>query len=59
MSRSCLLELLFVNTYTLSAKDIDKRWRVVDAEGQARGKGVGIGHAKTSCAVGLGLWQQG
>ena len=38
MSRSCLLELLFVNTYTLSAKDIDKRWRVVDAEGQALGR---------------------
>ena len=33
-----LLELAFVNTYTLSAKDIDKRWRVVDAEGQALGR---------------------
>ena len=38
MSRSCLLELLFVNTYTLSAKDIEKRWRVVDADGQALGR---------------------
>ena len=27
-----------MNTYTLSAKDIDKRWRVVDAEGQALGR---------------------
>jgi large subunit ribosomal protein L13 len=27
-----------VKTYTLSAKDIDKRWRVYDAEGQALGR---------------------
>ncbi len=27
-----------MNTYTLSSKDIDKRWRVVDAEGQALGR---------------------
>jgi large subunit ribosomal protein L13 len=27
-----------VKTYTLSAKDIDKRWRVVDAEGIALGR---------------------
>ena len=27
-----------MKTYTLSAKDIDKRWRVVDAEGQALGR---------------------
>jgi large subunit ribosomal protein L13 len=27
-----------VKTYTLSSKDIDKRWRVVDAEGQTLGR---------------------
>jgi large subunit ribosomal protein L13 len=27
-----------VKTYTLSSKDIDKRWRVVDAEGVALGR---------------------
>jgi large subunit ribosomal protein L13 len=27
-----------VKTYTLSSKDIDKRWRVVDAEGMALGR---------------------
>ncbi|HEX5369205.1 MAG TPA: 50S ribosomal protein L13, partial [Dehalococcoidia bacterium] len=27
-----------MKTYTLRAKDIDKRWRVVDAEGRALGR---------------------
>jgi len=30
--------LKFVKTFTLSGKDIDKKWRVVDAEGQALGR---------------------
>jgi large subunit ribosomal protein L13 len=30
--------LSFVKTYTLKAKDIDKRWRVFDAEGQPLGR---------------------
>jgi large subunit ribosomal protein L13 len=30
--------LTFVKTYTLKARDIDKRWRVVDAEGVSLGR---------------------
>ena len=33
-----LVALQVVKTYTLRAKDIDKRWRVVDAEGQPLGR---------------------
>ena len=33
-----LVGLRFVKTYTLRAKEIDKRWRVFDAEGQALGR---------------------
>jgi large subunit ribosomal protein L13 len=36
-----------VKTYTLSAKDIDKRWRVVDAEG------VSLGRLATDVAAAL------
>ncbi len=46
MSRTCSgwieavssARLTSVKTYTLRAKDIDKRWRVVDAEGLALGR---------------------
>lgn len=34
----CLLESKFVKTYTLKAKDIEKRWRVVDAADRPLGR---------------------
>jgi large subunit ribosomal protein L13 len=33
-----LIEFTFVKTYTLQAKDIDKRWRVVDAQDRPLGR---------------------
>jgi large subunit ribosomal protein L13 len=33
-----LLNSIFVKTFTLSSKEIDKRWRVVDADGVALGR---------------------
>jgi large subunit ribosomal protein L13 len=42
-----LLDSTFVNTFSLSGKDIDKRWRVVDADG------VPLGRLATDVAIAL------